>query len=91
MEVCTHTRDVVSCTLLRILLYFRGQAEIWPQSQKKALDHESAVRTSEDVARSSDDRKSPRTFGVLRPLSPQKNSNARSHAHAHILLINSET
>ena len=50
---------------------------------KKALDHESAVRTSEDVARSSDDRKSPRTFGVLRPLSPRKNSNARSHTHTH--------
>ena len=82
-RVFRNTRDVGRCDVLRIILCYRGPSEIWPKRQIFILDLEFEAKTSEDVAKSSDAKKSPRTFGVIRQSSPRAHSNTRTHTHTH--------
>ena len=67
--------------LILILFFFFLVYQLHTKTHAHELYRESAVRMSEDPARSSDNRISPRSFGGLRPLSPRKCGNTHSHTH----------
>ena len=72
------------CHNFWIILCYRGRSEIWPKRQIFVLVYESAAKTSEDATRSSDAKKSPRTFGVVGRFSPRTNSNTSTHTQGRI-------